>query len=85
MRDEANLVAEHSDWLRRMQKSLDQMNARVHRAVAKTARATGMTIIRAVVGGERDSRQLVKLRHSRWSKSEQKIGAVTGGRTTCSV
>jgi len=31
VRDKANLVAESGDWLRRMQKSLDQMNVRVHR------------------------------------------------------
>ena len=34
VRDKGNLVAEAGDWLRRMQKSLDQMNVRVHRAVA---------------------------------------------------
>jgi transposase len=33
VRDKAILVAETGDWLRRMQKSLDQMNVRVHRAV----------------------------------------------------
>ena len=30
VRDKGNLVAEAGDWLRRMQKSLDQMNVRVH-------------------------------------------------------
>ena len=30
VRDKANLVAESGDWVRRMQKSLDQMNVRVH-------------------------------------------------------
>ena len=29
VRDKNTLVAESSDWLRRMQKSLDQMNVRV--------------------------------------------------------
>ena len=29
-----SLVAQTGDWLRRMQKSLDQMNVRVHRAVS---------------------------------------------------
>jgi hypothetical protein len=32
VRDKANPVAETGDWVRRMQKSLDQMNVRVHRA-----------------------------------------------------
>lgn len=34
VRDKSNLEAEQADWLRRMQKSLDQMNVRVHRAVS---------------------------------------------------
>ncbi len=42
-RDKATLVDEGADWLRRMQKSLDQMNVRVHRAVAKLDGATAMT------------------------------------------
>jgi transposase len=32
VRDKATLVAESGDWVRKMQKSLDQMNAREHRA-----------------------------------------------------
>ena len=79
VRDKGNLVAERSDWLRRMQKSLDQMNVRVHRAVAKTDGVTGMAIIRAIVGGERDPRQLAKLRHSRCRKSEQQIAEQLSG------
>ena len=38
VRDKANLVAESADWVRRMQKSLDQMNVRVHRAVGAWSR-----------------------------------------------
>src|SRR5215469_15133852 len=56
VRDKANLVAESGDWLRRMQKSLDQMNVRVHRAVSDIDGATGMAILRAIAGGERDPR-----------------------------
>src|SRR5580700_4261572 len=54
VRDKANLVAESGDWLRRMQKSLDQMNVRVHRAVSDIDGVTGMAILRAIVGGEGD-------------------------------
>ena len=36
VRDKGILVAESADWLRRMQKSLDQMNVRVHRAVSES-------------------------------------------------
>jgi transposase len=73
VRDKANLVAEGGDWLRRMQKSLDQMNVRVHRAVSDIDGVTGMAILRAIVGGERDALKLAKLRDPRCSKTEQEI------------
>jgi transposase len=41
VRDKGNLAAEAGDWLRRMQKSLDQMNVRVHRAVSHIDGETG--------------------------------------------
>jgi len=41
VRDKGNLVAEAGDWLRSMQKSLDQMNVRVHRAVIGHRRSNG--------------------------------------------
>ena len=71
MRDKANLVAERGDWLRRMQKSLDQRNVRVHRAVSDLDGVTGMAILRAIAGGERDAQKLAKLRDPRCSKTEQ--------------
>ena len=62
VRDKATLVAESGDWVRRMQKSLDQMNVRVHRAVSDVSGTTGMAIIRAIAEGERDAGKLAHLR-----------------------
>ena len=73
VRDKANLVAESGDWLRRMQKSLDQMNVRVHRAVSDIDGVTGMAILRAIAGGERDAQKLAQLRDRRCSKTQQEI------------
>jgi transposase len=73
VRDKANLVAESGDWLRRMQKSLDQMNVRVHRAVSDLNGVTGMAIIRAIVDGERNPRKLAQLRDHRCRRSEKEI------------
>lgn len=73
VRDKAILVAEAGDWLRRMQKSLDQMNVRVHRAVSDIDGVTGMKILRAIAEGERDPRKLAKLRDWRCRKSEEEI------------
>jgi transposase len=79
VRDKANLVAESADWLRRMQKSLDQMNVRLHRAVSDIDGMTGMAILRAIAGGERDAQKLAQLRHGRCSKSEQEIAEQLSG------
>jgi transposase len=73
VRDKAILVAEGSDWVRRMQKSLDQMNVRVHRAVSTIEGATGMAILRAIVRGERDPHKLAQLRDPHCRKSEEEI------------
>jgi len=79
VRDKAKLVAESGDWVRRMQKSLDQMNVRVHRAVSDIDGATGMAILRAIVEGERDAQKLAKLRDPHCRKSEQEIAEQLSG------
>jgi transposase len=79
VRDKGNLVAELGDWLRRMQKSLDQMNVRVHRAVSDIDGVTGMAILRAIVDGERDAQKLAQLRDSRCRKSEEEIAEQLSG------
>ena len=79
VRDKGNLVAESGDWVRRMQKSLDQMNVRVHRAVSDIDGVTGMAILRAIVAGERDARKLAKLRDRRCRKSEEEIAEQLSG------
>jgi transposase len=79
VRDKANLVAESGDWVRRMQKSLDQMNVRLHRAVSDIDGVTGMAILRAITEGERDARKLAKLRDPRCRKGEEEIGEQLSG------
>jgi hypothetical protein len=73
VRDKANLVADSGDWLRRMQKSLDQMNVRLHRAVSDIDGVTGMAILRAIAAGERDAQKLAQLRDRRCNKTGQEI------------
>jgi transposase len=79
VRDKAILVAETGDWLRRMQKRLDQMNVRVHRAVSDIDGVTGMAMVRAIVAGERDARQLAKLRDRRCHQSEEAMAEQLSG------
>jgi transposase len=79
VRQKANLVREQADWIRRMHKCLDQMNVRIHHAVKQTKGTTGMAMLRAIVAGERDARQLAKLRDPGCQKSEaEMIELLTG-------
>jgi transposase len=73
IRQKGVLVRQQADWLRRMQKSLDQMNVKVHRAVTDIGGSTGMAIIRAIVQGERDPLVLAQLRDPRCQKSQAQI------------
>jgi transposase len=73
VRQKAVLVRQQADLLRRMQKCLDQMNVRIHQAVTQTKGATGMAMLRAIVGGERDPRKLAQLRDQGCRNSESKM------------
>lgn len=60
-----NLVAQRTRFVQWMQRALDQMNVQVHRAVTDLTGQTGMAIVRAIAGGERNPQQLAKLRSKR--------------------
>ena len=79
VRQKAVLVRQQADWIRRMHKCLDQMNVRVHHAVKDTQGVTGMAMLRAIVAGEKDPRNLAKLRDPGCQKSEtEMIELLTG-------
>jgi hypothetical protein len=59
--------------IQQMQKSLDQMNIRVHHAVSDIDGKTGTAIIQAIVEGERNPAKLAALRDKRCKKSEKEI------------
>lgn len=67
------LVSEQSDWLRRIQKDLDQMNIRVHRAVSDISGLTGLLILNAIVDGERDPIKLAQYRDKHCKKTKEEI------------
>jgi transposase len=75
----ANLVEERGRYVQWMQKALDQMNVQVHRAVADLTGTTGMAIVRAIVGGERDPGRLSALRDPRCQKSAEEIARYLTG------
>jgi transposase len=73
LRMRQTLRREQDDWIRRLQKQLEMMNVRVHRAVSDITGVTGMAIVRAIVAGERNPVVLARLRDRRCRKSEAEI------------
>ncbi len=78
-RQRANLNSECTRAVQWMQKALDQMNVQVHHAVTDLAGVTGLSIVRAIVEGERDPHRLAELRDVRCKKSVEQIAAHLGG------
>ncbi len=73
------LLAEQSDWVRRMQKALVQMNIQLTEVLSDIMGMTGQAIIRAIVAGERDPKVLASHRHGRFKASAGEIQrALTG-------
>jgi transposase len=73
IRERSTLTAATADWIRRMQKALDQMNIRVHHAVSDITGLTGMAIVRAIVAGERNPQVLAELRDRRCHQTVAQI------------
>jgi hypothetical protein len=68
-----NQVRYSSAHIQHMQKALIQMNLLLHNVVSDITGVTGMRIIKAILGGERDSRVLAGLRDKRCKNSVETI------------
>jgi len=75
-----NLVSSSASEIQHMQKALQQMNLHLHHVVSDITGLTGLRIIDAILSGQRDPEQLVKLRDKRVYKStpEQMQAALVG-------
>ena len=73
LREKDNMTAMRTQAIQQMQKSLDQMNIRVHHAVSDIDGKTGTAIVKAIVEGERNPGKLAELRDRRCKKSEKEI------------
>ena len=62
LRHRQNLIQSCGREVQHMQKALQQMNVHLHHAVSDLVGATGLRILDAILGGERDPQQLVQLR-----------------------
>ena len=73
LRQRAMLVEYASHHIQHMQKALTQMNVKLQHVIRDITGKTGMDIIEAIAGGERDPRKLARLRDPRTKADEATI------------
>ena len=71
MRHRENLGRACSQAVQHMQKALQQMNVHLHHAVSDLNGETGLQIVDAILGGERDAKKLVELRDKQRRKTTE--------------
>ncbi len=74
-----NLIRYRSAHIQHMQKTLQLMNVKLTEVVSDITGVTGLSIIRAIVVGERNPYQLARLRQSGCAKSEEEIAKALQG------
>jgi len=79
VRQRAMLIEYRAAHIQHMQKALQQMNLQLTQVLSDITGKTGLAIIRAILAGEHDPRQLATLRDERCAKTEAEIvKALTG-------
>jgi hypothetical protein len=79
LRHRADLLKHRASHILHMQKALQQMNIQLAQVLSDITGDTGMAIVRAILGGERDGLKLAQLRDRRCKSSEATIAqALTG-------
>ena len=73
LRQRAMLVEYASHHIQHMQKALTRMNVKLQHVISNITGKTGMAIIEAIVAGERNPRQLARLRDKRIRADETTI------------
>ena len=79
VRQRAMLVIAAGEHIQHMEKALTQMNIKLQHVVSDVSGVTGMAIIRAIVGGERDSHRLATLRQPGCHSDEATIARALEG------
>jgi transposase len=70
-RQQKMLVDYAADHVRHIQKALDLMNVKLHLVISDTVGVTGLKIIRAIIAGKTDPKELAQLRERNCHRSEQ--------------
>ncbi|MCF8384062.1 MAG: IS110 family transposase [Chlorobium sp.] len=79
LRQREKLLDYKAAHIQHMQKALMQMNIQLHHVVTTITGKTGMSIIQAIVAGNRDPQDLVKFRDARCKNSAATIRAALTG------
>ena len=78
-RHRKSLVEGCAQSVHRMQKALEVMNVQLHKVLSDITGLTGMRILRAIAGGERDPVVLAKHRHPLVKSPTEEIAKALGG------
>jgi len=73
VRQRKNLISISSDSVRRMQKAMELMNLKLHTVISDLLGKTGLQMVNAILNGERDPDELIKLKDPRIKASEEDI------------
>jgi transposase len=79
LRQRQMLIAYGGQHIQHMQKALEQMNVKLPEVVADITGVTGLAIIKAILGGERDPLQIAKLRQETCKRTEAEIARALYG------
>jgi transposase len=79
MRQRDNLIKSACAHVQRMQKALTQMNIQLHRVISDITGTTGLSIIRAIISGERNPIKLANFKDGRIKASVEEIAASLTG------
>jgi transposase len=79
LRQRGMLVQHASAHIQHMQKALTQMNVKLPQVVGDISGVTGLKIIRAILGGERDAQKLAQMRDPRCKHTAAEIAKALEG------
>lgn len=79
LRQRALLVSYASHHIQHIQKALEQMNVKLNQVIRDITGTTGMSIIRAILAGERKPEKLAQLRNSRCKNDAKTIAKALHG------
>lgn len=79
MRQREKLIRSAGRYVQQMQKALTEMNLKLHQVISDLSGQTGLTIIRAILSGERDRMKLAALKDRRVKSDVLRIAKALEG------